>query len=110
MIICARPGTSGGANAKPSAIAPCPPRSRGLRPANHPQRRLALAAHWLAKDDLPARLEKWCAAEVKESALVKSLLDLLQVREDEFWTRHWTLRSARMRKSQPLVGDTRVTD
>ena len=85
-------------------------RFHGLRPANHPQRRLALAAHWLAKDDLPARLEKWCAAEVKETALVRSLLDLLQVREDEFWTRHWTLRSARMSRAKPLVGDTRVTD
>ncbi|MDB6021837.1 MAG: hypothetical protein JWQ04_1694, partial [Pedosphaera sp.] len=32
-------------------------RFNNLRPANHPQRRLALAAHWLADGDLPARLE-----------------------------------------------------
>ena len=34
---------------------------RGLRPANHPQRRLALAAHWLAAGDVVAKLEHWCA-------------------------------------------------
>src|SRR5207249_3661234 len=27
----------------------------GLRPANHPQRRVALAAHWLAKGNLSAQ-------------------------------------------------------
>src|SRR4029079_9350365 len=37
-------------------------RFHGLRPANHPQRRLALAAHWLARGDLPAKIERWCAA------------------------------------------------
>ena len=34
-------------------------RLNGLRPANQPQRRLALAAHWLAWKNFPARLEEW---------------------------------------------------
>src|SRR5205085_8690674 len=51
----------------------------GLRPANHPQRRLALAAHWLARGDLGAQLKKWGAAEANESNLPASLLAKLQV-------------------------------
>ena len=34
----------------------------GLRPANHPQRRLALAAHWLAYKHFISKIQKWCAA------------------------------------------------
>jgi len=85
-------------------------RFHGLRPANHPQRRLALAAHWLSSGGLPAKLERWCAVTVKDIALVPSLLGVLQVERDEFWSWHWTLRSPRLKKSQPLLGSTRVTD
>jgi hypothetical protein len=81
-----------------------------LRPANHPQRRLALASHWLAAGKLPARLEKWCAGKVESSELVPTLLDHLSVPEDPFWSRHWTLRSKRIPKPQPMLGPTRVTD
>ena len=35
----------------------------GLRPANHPQRRLALAAHWLATENLVSKIEDWIAAD-----------------------------------------------
>jgi hypothetical protein len=82
----------------------------GLRPANHPQRRLALAAHWLAVGDLPAKLEHWCATELPDNELLDSLLQVLQVARDEFWSWHWTFRSARLQKPQPLLGATRVTD
>jgi hypothetical protein len=85
-------------------------RFHGLRPANHPQRRLALAAHWLARGDLPARLERWCAASLAENAWLGSLVELLQPERDEFWSWHWTIRSARLQKPQPLIGSTRVTD
>jgi Protein of unknown function (DUF2851) len=79
-------------------------RFNGLRPANHPQRRLALAARWLAAGGFVG------AAEVTEANLVESLLDTLQVTEDEFWSWHWTLRSRRFPKAQPLLGVTRATD
>jgi Protein of unknown function (DUF2851) len=82
----------------------------GLRPANHPQRRLALAAHWLAKGNLVTRLERWCGAELSDKALPDSLLEILQIERDEFWSWHWTFRSARLKKPQPLLGATRVTD
>jgi len=85
-------------------------RFHGLRPANHPQRRLALAAHWLASGNLISKLENWCAAELPDNTLVDSLLEILQVGRDEFWSWHWTFRSARLKKPQPLLGTARVTD
>jgi Protein of unknown function (DUF2851) len=85
-------------------------RFNNLRPANHPQRRLALAAHWLAAGDLPVKLEKWFAARVPDAALAESLLEVLQVGRDDFWSWHWTFRSARMSKPQPMLGAARLTD
>jgi hypothetical protein len=85
-------------------------RFSGLRPANHPQRRLALAAHWLATSDLPQRLERWCASRVEESAMPSALLDVLQGGTDDFWSRHWTLRSRAMSEPKPLLGASRVAD
>jgi len=82
----------------------------GLRPANHPQRRLALAAHWLADKNFISKIEKWCAANLSDNALSGSLLEILQVERDEFWSWHWTFKSARLSKSQPLLGRTRATD
>ena len=85
-------------------------RFNGLRPANHPQRRLALAAHWLANDGLVDRLLQWFSRPVPESALLDSLLEILQVEQDGFWSWHWTFRSARMARPQPLLGPQRATD
>jgi hypothetical protein len=97
-----------------------------LRPANHPQRRLALAAHWLASGNLVSKLERWCATEISDgraalprgqadrqvspTRLVDTLRKILEVEHDEFWSWHWTFRSARLKKPQPLLGDARVTD
>src|SRR5438094_7364693 len=77
-------------------------RFHGLRPANHPQRRLALAAHWLFAGEMAVRLERWCTAPIPDRALLHSLLEIVQVNRDDFWSWHWTFRSARLRKSQPL--------
>ncbi len=85
-------------------------RLHGLRPANHPQRRLALGAHWCADSSLVSRLEAWCARDLARSEFLSSLTETLQVRDDRFWSWHWTFRSARMPKAQPLVGPTRVSD
>jgi hypothetical protein len=98
----------------------------GLRPANHPQRRLALAAHWLADKNFISKIEKWCAVEIPDGRaallrrradrqvslirLVESLHEILQVERDEFWSWHWTFKSARLAKPQPLLGGTRATD
>jgi hypothetical protein len=85
-------------------------RLAGLRPANHPERRLALAAHWLHAGGLPARLESWSRKLSADSSPAARLLELLQAPPDEFWSWHWTLRSKRLAKAQPLLGATRVTD
>jgi hypothetical protein len=95
---------------QPCVLPPTVWRFHGLRPANHPQRRLALAAHWLARGDLLAKLERWCAATIADEALLASLVAILQQEQDEFWSWHWTFRSARLSKPQPLLGATRVTD
>lgn len=85
-------------------------RFHNLRPANHPQRRLALAANWVAASQLPVRLERWFTASWPDAALPRSLLEVLQVERDDFWSWHWTFRSARLPKPQPLLGAARVTD
>jgi hypothetical protein len=84
-------------------------RFHGLRPHNHPQRRLALAAHWLARGDLPARLEKWLAQTAPKAAppaFTKALL----VTGDEFWSRHLTFNSPRSARPQALLGEARAGD
>jgi hypothetical protein len=39
-----------------------------------------------------------------------ALLEALQAAPDDFWSWHWTLRSARLKKAQPFLGATRVAD
>jgi Protein of unknown function (DUF2851) len=56
----------------------------GLRPANHPQRRLALASHWLADKNFISKIEGWCAAEMPGKKLLDSLHEIFQVEHDEF--------------------------
>ena len=85
-------------------------RFNNLRPANHPQRRLALASHWLASGNLPARLEKWFAKAAGNAGAAESLLEVLQVEKDEFWSWHWTFRTNKLSRPQPLLGSARVTD
>ncbi|MEI7730951.1 MAG: DUF2851 family protein [Verrucomicrobiota bacterium] len=85
-------------------------RLAGLRPANNPQRRLALAAHWLTASDLPGQLEAWDKADGTAPRAAERLLKLLQAPPDPFWSWHWTLRSEKLRAAQPLLGAARVTD
>ena len=81
-------------------------RMHGLRPANHPQRRLALAAHWATRPRFVAELEEWFLGSGEPATLLKTL----QAGADAYWSWHWTLRSARMAKPQPLLGEARTTD
>ena len=85
-------------------------RLNGLRPANQPQRRLALAAHWLGSKSFPARLEQWFMTEPAPAPLPQSLLACLQPAQDDFWSRHWSFQSQRLAKPQPLLGESRATD
>jgi len=85
-------------------------RFAGLRPANHPARRLALAAEWASNGSIAQRLEQWLLAEVTEEDLEESLAKALSVPENAFWSRHWTFRSKPTRDAQPLLGSSRATD
>lgn len=85
-------------------------RFNGIRPSNHPQRRLALAAHWLARQELPAELEDWLTQDIPEDQLAERLLSVMQAKEDEFWSWRWTMKVARMVHPQALLGASRLTD
>jgi hypothetical protein len=69
-----------------------------------------LASHWLADKYFVSKIEGWCAAEIPDKKLSGTLLEILQAGRDEFWSWHWTFKSARMQKAQPLLGGARVTD
>ena len=84
-------------------------RFNGLRPANFPQRRLALAAHWLADKRFFSKLENWFTDPTSAEPL-PALHELLQVNDDEFWCRHWNFRSVRLAEAQSLIGAARVSD
>jgi len=85
-------------------------RFNGLRPANQPQRRLALAAHWLSNKEFIPALERWFTAGKSAGSPEDSLLTCLQSREDAHWSWHWGLGTSRLRRPQPLLGAARVTD
>lgn len=82
----------------------------GLRPANHPARRLALAAQWAVDGSIAQRLEQWLVAKIDVSDLEESLARALAVAENGFWSRHWTFRSKPTSSVQPLLGGSRATD
>jgi len=85
-------------------------RFHGLRPVNHPQRRLALASGWSLDGSTSSKLERWCASEIPNTALPGSLLELLRVEPDVFWSWHCTFHSRPLKRSQPLIGADRITD
>lgn len=85
-------------------------RLHGLRPANNPQRRIALAAAWALNSRLPAMVDRWCLDRQKKSGLITSLSRVLHVEPDHFWQWHWTFRSARLTEPLPIIGTTRITD
>ena len=88
-------------------------RLSGIRPANHPQRRLALAARWRASGILPGQITQWMRESPETgTALVQSLWRILEppMPQGEFWSTHWTLRSSRTNRPLPWLGKARTTD
>lgn len=83
----------------------------GIRPANYPHRRLALAGHWLADSQFFAKLENWAVGFVKTGGEVESLAGALRaIDPNDFWSRHWSFNSKTLPEPQPLIGPQRVTD
>jgi hypothetical protein len=85
-------------------------RLHGIRPANHPHRRLALAAAWSNGPALTVRIQSWCSSEMPDAHIASSLMETLEVEQDPFWSWHWTLQSAGFKNPMPLLGATRLTD
>jgi hypothetical protein len=85
-------------------------RLHGIRPANHPQRRLALGAHWLANTKLMEQLEAWMLEDMDDSQLAPTLLALFQPSQDDFWSWHWAYPAGKAIKEIPLLGSARLTD
>jgi hypothetical protein len=81
-----------------------------IRPANHPQRRLALAAHWLARRDLPERLSRWLAASIIDKELSQSLEDILEPPTSHAWRHRFTLQSKPSEMGRKLLGADRLGD
>ncbi len=81
----------------------------GLRPANRPERRLALAAHWLSRPNFIPWLDDWVCQTKTRPTPAAALLKHLTA-NDEYWSTHWTFRSGRFAKAQPLLGAGRLHD
>jgi hypothetical protein len=87
-------------------------RLHGTRPLNHPQRRIALAAHWLSRKGFLDELERWALQEICESrpGAKAALMKILLPQNGSFWADHMTLRSALSSTPLPLLGAAQVTE
>jgi hypothetical protein len=85
-------------------------RLSGVRPSNHPQRRLALAAHWIARGRLAAELDGWIRDDRPVRGAWQRLQTALEPAPDPYWSHHWTLRTAAFEPVRPLLGASRFTD
>lgn len=72
----------------------------GIRPINHPQRRLAALAHIA---------QHWPSFR-KLSEQTESLIDWLEKLDDPFWNHHYTLVSKRVDRRLALIGKDRIRD
>lgn len=84
-------------------------RLAGLRPANHPERRVALAGHWLAAGPRGGALVEAILNAADTATASANVARVLQPSGDAFWETHWTLRSGATRPS-PLLGGPRLVD
>ncbi|MCX7872734.1 MAG: DUF2851 family protein [Verrucomicrobiae bacterium] len=80
----------------------------GIRPANHPQRRLALAARWLSDKQFFNKLRRWFDNNNKDYESL--FLKLLMTTEDNYWNWHYTIKSKKLSSPKPLIGGERATD
>jgi hypothetical protein len=82
----------------------------GVRPVNRPERRLALAAQWLAAEDLVPEIERWCEDELGGRRSVAALLQTLAQRTPSFWEDHCTFSARALNRKMPLIGKSRLTE
>ncbi len=98
---------------QPRAIPAALWRLNGVRPANHPQRRLALAAAWVADPGWIGRLEEWfrtLGATTDTAAAEHALFECLRPEPHGFWRRHYTLTTRELPEAPALLGAGRIND
>ncbi|MGE3308853.1 MAG: DUF2851 family protein [Limisphaerales bacterium] len=99
---------------QPLSLPPFLWRLHGVRPANHPQRRLAVAAAWIADPAWEPRMNAWFedlvaggpAADNPEATLNEAL----RPESHGFWRRHYTLSTRALPSPAPLLGSGRLND
>ncbi len=84
-----------------SAVTPPRWTLAGIRPSNHPHRRVAALA---------LMAQKWRRLRQAFEAGEKALLEALAALEHAHWSHHYTLTSARSTKSLAVVGETRAAE
>lgn len=80
------------------------------RPWNHPQRRLALGASWLAGRGLVSDLEAWFSGGGSPTVRLADLKEILGGPSQPFWEGHSHLRHGLSGAGHGLIGSARVTD
>ena len=77
----------------------------GLRPANHPQRRLAALAELARRWPEVRALIDGATAD-----FARQVIRFLTGLRDEYWSHHYTLVSSRTEKPLALIGEARATE
>ena len=83
---------------------------QATRPANHPARRLATIAHWMLDERFFKRLEDWFNKPKQARTAMQEMIELLGSYPDDFWSCHWSLKGAAMRRPTLLMGGQRASD
>lgn len=81
-----------------------------VRPANHPHRRLALAASWLSALPWKSQIDEWIWMDLSPMKRAWKLHDILEPEPDPFWNCRFTLGSDPSMVSLSWLGLSRVTD
>jgi len=98
----------------PVALPPFVWRLNGVRPVNHPQRRLALAAAWVANENWESRITEWFKELVDGGPASENpegtLMEAMRPDADGFWRRHYTLTARPLDETVPLLGAGRLNE
>lgn len=84
-------------------------RIAGMRPHNHPHRRLALVAQWLLRPDFFQSIEWWFTSASEKNSL-EMLGNALSVIAPPFWSSRFNFSRISLGVSPHLIGEARMND
>ena len=84
--------------------------NQGIRPANHPQRRLATLANWLLSPAFDKTFIQWFETMDHPLEGQRSLQETLGKKHNLFWGRHWTLHGRWLEKPKVLLGHVIINE